>query len=238
VARFADGTSARGACLIGADGIHSAVRAQVLGPEPPRYAGYTCCRGIVAYQSGWFPPGWFVQGLGDGARYGLTHTGRDRVYWWATFNAPEGSTDAPGGRKRELLDRYAGWAPPIGAVLAATDEAAILRNDIVDRPSVAPWGVGPVTLLGDAAHPMTPNMAQGACQAVEDAIVLANCLAAAGAAEPALRAYEARRQERTALVVAQSWLIGARGQGLLSEAEARQAMQLADREAVLRYVAA
>jgi 2-polyprenyl-6-methoxyphenol hydroxylase-like FAD-dependent oxidoreductase len=98
--------------------------------------------------------------------------------------------------------------------------------------------MGPVTLVGDAAHPMTPNMAQGACQAVEDAIVLANCLAAADAAEPALRAYEARRQERSALVVAQSWLIGARGQGLLSEAEARRAMQLADREAVLRYVAA
>jgi 2-polyprenyl-6-methoxyphenol hydroxylase-like FAD-dependent oxidoreductase len=70
MARFADGTSARGACLIGADGIHSAVRAQVLGPEPPRYAGYTCCRGVVAYQPGWFPPGWFVQGLGDGVPTG------------------------------------------------------------------------------------------------------------------------------------------------------------------------
>ncbi|MBV9329667.1 MAG: FAD-dependent monooxygenase [Chloroflexi bacterium] len=237
--QLSDGGSETGDCLVGADGIHSAIRAQLSGlEEPVRYAGYTCCRGLVAYRPEWFAKGWFVQGIGEGARFGVTHSGNDQVYWWTTFNAPQDSADAEGGRKAELLRRYAGWAPPIVDILAATRESAILRNDIVDREPTDDWGEGPVTLLGDAAHPMTPNMAQGACQAIEDAVVLANRLAEVdvGGVASALRRYEQARQERTATIVRQSWLIGARGQGLLDPETALRAFKLADRDSLLRYV--
>src|SRR5262249_14811139 len=78
----------------------------------------------------------------------------------------------------------------------------------IDRPPTWPWGRGRATLLGDAIHPTTPNLGQGACQALEDAIVLADCLRRGGLNEAALREYEAARRERTALVTRRSWSLG------------------------------
>ncbi len=83
-----------------------------------------------------------------------------------------------------------------------------LRNDIYDRPPLRRWGEGPVTLLGDAAHPMTPNLGQGACQALEDAVVLGDCLRGADDMPRALRSYEARRIPRTTAIVERSWRLG------------------------------
>ena len=222
-------------CLVGAEGIWSVVRAKVRGEEPARYAGYTCYRGLVPYREEWFPEGWFIQSIGDGARMGVVHTGHDLVYWWATVNAPEHAPEPSGGRKQALLDRFAGWAYPTPQIFEATDDAAILLNDIVDRPPIDDWGAGPVTLAGDAAHPMTPNMAQGACQAIEDGVVLATRLANSESVGEALRGYEDARRQRTAVVVNQSWLIGARGQGLLPPEEANRAISVADRERLLRF---
>ena len=87
-----------------------------------------------------------------------------------------------------------------------------LRNDILDRRPVRHWGSGRVTLLGDAAHPPTPNLGQGACQALEDALVLADCLADQREAVAALRAVEARRMKRSAAIIKQSYLFGKIGQ--------------------------
>lgn len=97
-------------------------------------------------------------------------------------------------------------------MIEATAAVAILRHDIYDRPPLRSWGAGRATLLGDAAHPMTPNLGQGACQAIEDAVVLMKQLSAGGDVVGALRAYEAQRIERTAWIVAQSRRIGAVGQ--------------------------
>ena len=109
------------------------------------------------------------------------------------------------------------------AVIAATEESALLRNDIIDRPPVWPWGRGRVTLLGDAVHPTTPNLGQGACMALEDAIVLADCLKRGGLSEAALREYEQARRRRTAMVTNQSWSLGK-----LFQLENRLAMALRD----------
>jgi 2-polyprenyl-6-methoxyphenol hydroxylase-like FAD-dependent oxidoreductase len=112
-----------------------------------------------------------------------------------------------------LLQRlFYGWRAPIEQLIEETSEAEILRNDILDRQPVRRWGSGRVTLLGDAAHPPTPNLGQGACQALEDALVLARCLR--GKREPveALRAYEACRMKRSAAIIEQSSLFGKIGQ--------------------------
>ena len=103
---------------------------------------------------------------------------------------------------------FQNWHQPIPEAIEATPGLAILRNEIVDRRPLSRWGRGRITLLGDAAHPTTPNLGQGACQALEDAVTLADCLRQCGKVEPALRRYEQRREGRTAAITRASWQIG------------------------------
>ena len=207
-ALFAGGQRAEGDLLVGADGIRSVVRAQLHGAEPPRYAGYTAWRGVVPFDRSRLLPG---ESWGAGERFGQVPLSDNRVYWFATANLPAGG-HSPDGEKAELLRRFQGWHDPIPALIEATPAATILRNDIYDRPPLRGWGKGRVTLLGDAAHPMTPNLGQGACQAIEDAVVLMKQLRAGRDVAEALRAYEQQREDRTAMLVTQSRRIGEVGQ--------------------------
>lgn len=137
---------------------------------------------------------------GRGERFGVVPIGRERVYWFATANVPEGGGNSK-DQKEELLRRFGTWAEPVAELISLTPETAIFRNDIYDRQPLEQWGMGRVTLLGDAAHPMTPNLGQGACQAVEDAVVLADCLSNLRDVSKALRTYESRRIGRTTALV-------------------------------------
>jgi 2-polyprenyl-6-methoxyphenol hydroxylase-like FAD-dependent oxidoreductase len=211
-ARFAGGPEEQGDFLIGADGLRSVVREHVPGMKPLRYAGYTAWRGIAACERPGFAAATACETWGCGLRFGFVPTDRRRVYWYATMNAPEGAHDPEGRRKQELLKRFARWHDPIPTLIEATEEATILRNDVYDREPARQWGQGRITLLGDAAHPTTPNLGQGACQALEDAVVLARCLAAGADTPAALRAYEAERMPRTRRIVQQSRRIGSIGQ--------------------------
>jgi 2-polyprenyl-6-methoxyphenol hydroxylase-like FAD-dependent oxidoreductase len=207
-ARFAGGREERGDLLIGADGLQSAIRCQLLNDGPPRYAGYTAWRGVGHIDHPTVPIGKTLLCVGRGSQVGLLPIGRGRVYWFATANVPAGGADPPGGRKTSLLERFGDWYAPVPAFIGATDESAIIRNDIVDRPPVRTWGDGRVTLLGDAAHPTTPNLGQGACQAIEDAVVLGKVLREWGDPVAALREYEDRRRDRTAMITRRSWQLG------------------------------
>lgn len=209
VARFADGREEWGDLLIGADGLYSAVRAQLLGGGPPRYAGYTAWRGVTELEDS-VPGVAAFEAWGRGERFGLVKLGRGRFYWYATKNAPE--RDAKVGRKAELLTRFGAWHEPIPSVIRATEEDSIHRDGVYYREPSRRWSAGHATLLGDAVHPMTPDLGQGACQAIEDAVVLASCLKEEGDVEAALRLYEARRAERVAYVVRQSRRLGRIGQ--------------------------
>jgi len=207
-AHLADGQQIAGDVLIGADGLRSVVRAQLFGAAAPRYAGYTAWRGVAQSAARQWNEGMVTESWGAGRRFGLVPLSNGRMYWFATLNTPEGAQDTPGDRKRELLDRFSTWHDPIPATLAATEEASILRNDIYDRPPLSTWSRGRVTLLGDAAHPMTPNLGQGACQAIEDAVALAEQLRSAGSVASALQQYEAQRLKRANAVVRQSLRVG------------------------------
>jgi len=210
-ARFACGHVERGDVLIGADGINSVVRSKRFGRSKPRYAGYALWFGIVEPGLVSVPPQTFREVAGPGARFFLFPVGEGRYYWSAVLNAPEGGHDPEDGAKPRLLEAYRGWPEPVEALLRATDDATIFRRDIVDRDPVEAWGEGRMTLLGDAAHPITPNLGQGAAQAIEDAVVLAECLRDADDLSAALRLYEARRERRTASFVRRARRIGDMG---------------------------
>jgi FAD-dependent urate hydroxylase len=210
-AHFAGGETVRGDFLIGADGINSVIRAALFGRTKPRYSGYTAWRAVSQSSVSATVQG-ASESWGRGARFGIVPMSKGRVYWFATRNAAEGAGDASIGRKREVLRCFQGWHEPIEDLIEATPENAILRNDIYDREPLTNWTKGLVTLLGDAAHPMTPNLGQGACQAIEDALELACEVSRHTKLAAALQAYEARRLGRTSRIVRQSRRIGRMGQ--------------------------
>jgi 2-polyprenyl-6-methoxyphenol hydroxylase-like FAD-dependent oxidoreductase len=186
--------------VVGADGVNSVVRRAVVDMRP-RYAGYTAWRATSPVQ---VEPGRLTESWGTGERFGLVDIGRDRTYWFATKNAPEGEADEAAGRKPELLRRFAGWHDPIRAALEATDEQEILRNDVYYLDPLPRWSSGRIVLLGDAAHATTPGVGQGAAQAIEDAVVLARQLSPGADPPAALAAYEAVRKSRATAVLKMS----------------------------------
>ena len=205
--RFDDGTVARGTYLVGADGIHSAIRTQLFGEQAPRFAGYTAWRAVIPFRSR-APYGEF---WGRGARFGIFPLTEHRIYWFATHTTKQGQR-APFGEKAYLQELFGRWASPIPDLIDATEEEGILRNDVIDRKPTSNWGQGLATLLGDAAHPMTPNLGQGACQALEDAMALQAAFKEKFYVEEALRYYEKSRQKRANWFVNQSLQVGRLGQ--------------------------
>ena len=204
--RFANGACAGGDVLIGADGLRSVVRDRLGVPGALRYSGYTAWRGIAPFETAGLMAG---ETLGSGQRFGLAPIHGNRVYWYATDNVPEGQREPPPETKARLTRMFADWHEPIPGLIRSTGEDAILRNDIYDRDPAGRWGSGRVTLLGDAAHPMTPNLGQGACQAIEDALVLAHHLSTGSDVPSSLRGYESERMPRTRSIVNASRRVGA-----------------------------
>lgn len=201
MAFFADGHVERGDLLIGADGLHSKVRAQLFGYQEPVYSGQAGWRAVVPASviNLTDPIGFEAWGRGD--LFGMVPLSNNRIYWFAAVNRPLGSQDPPEGRKAELLNVFAGWVDPIERLIKGTPEEKILRNDIFDRDPINSWSRGRVVLLGDAAHPMCPNLGQGACQALEDVVVLAHELGHNAEIATALQAYERRRVGRANQIV-------------------------------------
>ena len=212
IASFLSGRKVEGHALIGADGLNSAVRAQILGPAKPIYRGYWACRGIAHFPLPKQYSHTATETWGSGQRFGIEPMGRGRVFWYATANAPEGQLGDQPGWKDELQEKFRQWHSPIPEVIEATEREAILKHEILDRQPVRRWGEGRVTLLGDAAHPTTPNLGQGACMAIEDALVLAQCLTRKGEIQARLRKYESLRFKRTEYITRESRRAGRIGQ--------------------------
>ena len=210
--RFASGTEAWHDAVIGADGIHSFVRAALGDRTLPIYHGYIIWRGVTEYDGSAIESGGNSEAWGRGQRFGLLDTGQGRYTWYATANLPADHPDEPAGRRAELLGRFAGWHSSVTAVIERTPESAILKNGAFDLPRLERWGAGRITLLGDAAHPCTPNLGQGACLALEDAATLARCVARTAPVSEALRRYETLRQDRSSHLQQRSRWLGALGQ--------------------------
>jgi 2-polyprenyl-6-methoxyphenol hydroxylase-like FAD-dependent oxidoreductase len=206
--QLASGEEVQGDLLVGADGLHSVVRSQLVGAAKPRYAGYTAWRGVTCFTMDQREAQTAFETWGTGKRFGFIPLSGGRVCWFAVANAPEGEREEETREKQKVLDLVSSCHGPASAVVEATEASAILRTDIYDRPPISSWSQGRVTLVGDAAHPMTPNLGQGACQAIEDAFLLADSLKRGPTIASALQSYEARRIKRANTIVQRSWQQG------------------------------
>ncbi|EER99394.2 uncharacterized protein LOC8077457 isoform X1 [Sorghum bicolor] len=212
-----DGRQILSKIVIGCDGVNSPI-AKWMGFSEPRYVGHMAFRGLAEYADGqpFEPKVNYI--YGRGVRAGFVPVSPTKVYWFICFNRPDPGpkiTD-PAALKSEALELVRGWPSDLLAVMRSTPEGAVVRTPLVDRwlwPGLAPAASrgGRVVLAGDAWHPMTPNLGQGACCALEDAVILARRLADAGGAQAqaAMRAYEAERWARVFPLTARAGLVGA-----------------------------
>jgi 2-polyprenyl-6-methoxyphenol hydroxylase-like FAD-dependent oxidoreductase len=183
--------------VVAADGIGSAARAALFPAHPGlRYAGFTTWRMLAGPLDG---PAPMAESWGRGTVFGVMPLADGRVYCYAAAPATPGGHAAD--ERAELVKRFGRWHDPIPSLLASVPPGQVLRLDVAELTAPLPaFHRGRVALLGDAAHPMTPNLGQGACQALEDAAVLAR-LAAVDALPAALASYTAARLPRTTDII-------------------------------------
>jgi 2-polyprenyl-6-methoxyphenol hydroxylase-like FAD-dependent oxidoreductase len=212
VVGFENGVTKEHDAVIGADGIGSIVRKQIFDDCEPVYRGYKIWRGIATYFGDDAADGVSSETWGVGQRFGILNTGEGRFTWYATANSKRNHIDSPNGRKAELLELFAGWHNPINHLISNTNDDAIMKNSASDLPQLKRWVKGRIALLGDAAHPITPNLGQGGGMAIEDALVLAKSLRHEKSVENALKLYEKKRITRTKHIQQRSRLMGKIGQ--------------------------
>ncbi len=194
--------------VLGADGIHSKVRQQVIPYSQLRYSGQTSWRGIATMS---LPAKLATSGReawGAGVRFGLSPISDTEVYWFAVTKAPSGGQEDPARVKDKLHKLFRDFAPIVHDLIDNTDGSKMIRADIHDLKRLPVWHEGNVCLMGDAAHATTPNMGQGGCQGIEDAYFMARCMSANNDPKMAFTLFENKRRQKVDYVVNNSWNFG------------------------------
>lgn len=204
--RFEDGSVVSGDILVGADGIRSTVREQCVVKAQYRYSGQTCWRAIIPID---LPleeqrETAEVWGGGNGLRASYGQVGPQQVYFWMTKQMPAGSVFTPEAAVAYIKTSLASFEGYMQTVLQHLSADTLIHSDLYDIKPIERWHQDRVVLLGDAAHATTPNLGQGASQAIEDAYMLARCLATSPGYAKAFAAYQQKRMGRAVKIVSMS----------------------------------
>jgi len=203
---FSNGETVEAAALIIADGVKSTLRQFLIPASTPRYAGYTCWRAIIDnskinLQSS-------TETWGAAGRFGMTPLVGDKIYWYACINSRPNHITYSKYRIDDLQQHFAHYHAPIPQILAETQDKQLIWNDIVDIKPLTSIAYGRVLLIGDAGHATTPNLGQGACQAIEDVAVMVDELTRTEDIVKAFKHINKRRIQRTRYITNTSWRIG------------------------------
>lgn len=205
---FEDGSKASGELVIAADGIHSMFRTRLVPNSLPRYAGYTCWRGVVKSDDPKIHSQTAYELWGKEGRFGIVPLKDGQVYWFACVNAKFRDMDYQNLSPRDVAHIFRAFPKHVVKLIESTKEDALFHHDMLDIKPLKKFTYGRVVLLGDAAHATTPNMGQGAGQAMEDAIVLSKSLKGSKSLSEAFQHYEKARVKRTEKIITMSRQIG------------------------------
>lgn len=198
---FEDGSIVHSEAVIGADGIRSIVRSRYFETGTIRDTKQRCWRGICELDWGSRFNHEAIEAWGKGRRFGFVKISDKKVYWYAVIN--EALMKGAG-----LTELFSEFHPDILKIISETPGDRIIFNDLIDLQPIAQWRQGKICLLGDAAHATTPNMGQGACQAVEDAWVMGKLFGQGKSVEEAFAQYEKLRMKKARFIVNTSWTLG------------------------------
>ena len=199
---FDDNTSINADIVIGADGIKSTVRNQLFGTGNIRDTKQKCWRGVTEFDWTSKYSHEAFEAWGKGKRFGFVKISDKKVYWYAAINEMLKKNNA------DIRGLFKEFHPEVVKIISETPKDKIIFSDIIDLKPINQWQKGKVCLIGDAAHATTPNMGQGACQAVEDAYVLGKLFGQGKSVEEVFTQYEKLRMEKAHFIVNTSWTIG------------------------------
>ncbi|MFN1216295.1 FAD-dependent monooxygenase [Chryseobacterium kwangjuense] len=199
---FENGNHAETQIVFGADGIKSKIRNQILKTETIRNAGQKCWRGLVEFNLPEHLSHEAFEMWGKGKRFGFVKISEQKIYWYAVVNEEKHQLNL------ELPDYFKDFHPLAVGILEATLKENIILNDIIDLSPIPSWHSENLCLIGDAAHATTPNMGQGACQAIEDAYVIGKLLENTRDFNHVFEEFQKIRRKKVDYVVNTSWKIG------------------------------
>ena len=204
---FKDGSRHEAEYIIVADGIHSLIRQELIPTSTPRYSGYTCWRGIITDHELNLKE--TTETWGYGKRFGIVPINKNQLYWFATMNAK--AQDESLMRIKSSTDfktLFKGFHQEVQEVIGKIKPESVLWNDILDIRPLKKYAYDRILLIGDAAHATTPNLGQGACQALEDAAVLTDALSKELEIISAFQVFEKRRISKATSVINTSQQLG------------------------------
>lgn len=206
ILHFTDGSTAEADYLLACDGIHSVVRKKVLPEATPRYAGYTCWRAVVDMPH--LSQADALETWGPAGRFGMVPVSKGRIYYFACISVPQPNSNLKKFTISDLIHCFKEYHDPIPEILQQTRNEQLIWSDIYDLKPLRRFAYGNILLLGDAAHATTPNLGQGACQAIEDAVILATLWKQNIQVEETFAQFEKKRLARTHFVTTQSRRVG------------------------------